>query len=136
MHLLFVGGLGNTRQPLPSKQQCGEPAVGEPEGASTVLTRQEQDAQVERPEAIEAGGGAKNRNGCVGSNKIQCMFYRSQVECSLPGGLLGDLDRFGSSMASIEDLSGDMVPDPVGDGMDWWSLLYILYTIYYILYTI
>ena len=59
-------GYRGPHQRQPVKQPPGEPALGEPEREDPVLVLNEREPRVERPEAVEAGGGARARGGGVG----------------------------------------------------------------------
>ena len=46
--------------------------MGKPERTGQALARHERGARVKRPEAIEAGGGARARDGGVGAVRFDC----------------------------------------------------------------
>ena len=55
----------------PVEQPLGELALGESERADQALVRHEREPRVERPEAVEAGGGARPRGGGVGAVRFE-----------------------------------------------------------------
>ena len=54
-------------RPQPVQQPLGKPPLGESKRADQALVRHEREPRLERPEAVEAGGGAQARGGGMGA---------------------------------------------------------------------